>query len=233
MADMTGCIAKLLLVLAFVLGSFFQASEVLAQAAAELTIAKSPATNSHVALQPRTDHHRIHFLARAKNLKDTPCEAVVICTKSGIGPGLEIQRTNVFFTPTKNDQTFAIYIRTPKIQDSSVKYFLNVKLLNPWDMAYRYNENRDVRAAYRWEVVRDNQGKADVQGQQPGTTEEVEETVAKAVAEEHEGPNGVTITKMVLVYETRLFTLSVPDDFKFSIDTTNAGEVYNVARPLN
>lgn len=90
---------------------------------AELTFVESTTTLKHIAIQPRRDHHRIHFLLRARGLDDRRLYASVHCyLPDAEEPANKKSVHTVFFTPTTDNQLFAVYLRTPKFAHDTAEY---------------------------------------------------------------------------------------------------------------
>jgi|GEM_PF-7017575 len=189
-----------------------------------LTFAQSPQTSAHVTLQPQRDYHRVHFLVQAVDLRDIPCEAVLVCTESGINrPDNPISRSVVYFTPDKDNQTFSVHMRTPKITDRSVHYYLWVEVSKPWNQVSPAGST-----AYHWQVHRDERGAGRVIGQPPGTDEEIVQTFAIPIKDESDGE-----VRIRIVFQARSQTISVPAGFVFRIDNSATYRNHASVEPLN
>lgn len=134
----------------------------------------------------------------------------------------EIVRSIGYFMPNTNDQTFSVYLRTPKLFDRTAHYYLWVRVTDPWSTTVATE-----RTAYHWSVLRDQQGSGTVQGQAAGTTIELVEQVARAVPDD-----GDAATEFRIVFETRTRSIAVPEGFEFGV-VDAANEVYEIVRPLN
>jgi len=189
--------------------------------AGELAFQLSPQTGMHIALQPRADHHRIHFLVRTTNLAGGGCVARLICRTDDS----QTATSEVEFYPRNNLEVFAIYLRIPKVMRQSAYYMLFVDEV-------RNDDDTSDRASlsYYWRIVRDSSGTPTFEHPQPGETVEVVKPIRKVVPETNlQGE----IIQWKIVWEERSWIVQVPADFRFGIDTTNnARDAFDFARPI-
>lgn len=195
---------------------------------ASLAFAKSPNTNLHIALQPRADHHRIHFLIHARGLRMTRCVAKLVCDEN-VAENFESPMSvdAVHFTPDKDDQTFSIYLRTPKVSTKSLTYVLVVKPAPPWDRTVV----TEGIIAYKWTINRDADGTAEIVLPERGRVTEIMYPVHRAVPQDVE-VDGQIVTKWRVVAEVKTIQLAVPEEFTFAVNESDQG-IQDVVRPLN
>lgn len=127
------------------------------------------------------------------------------------------------FTPNKNDQTFSIFLRAPKILSRDVTYYVWLELF----------EHRRS-AVYRWTVARDGNGNASIQKPEAGAKIEIVYSVAQRLGVQRKDENGLIQEEFRIVFESRTFTMAIPDGFQFGIDQQHNGEsILDVVKALN
>lgn len=198
-------------------------SSVEAQPNSSLAFVESNQTQKHIAIQPRSGFHRVHFWVRAKDLKDVRCEAQILCTEGDLGLSPElVHKDTAYFTPSTNNQLLSFHLRTPKIIDQNLQYILLIEPSSPFDEKYH------AGAGFSWKIERDGSGKAKIIPQKPGQELIFTSRVGAAVPGSPQTPESITI-----VFETKTTSLTAPEGLKFGVDSSGQYEIDRVVKPLN
>jgi len=183
---------------------------------ATLSFIKSPTTGKHVALQPRDDHHRIQALVRVKGGGGQLFEAELACLSHG-----RFTSDMVKFYVLKSDQTWAIFLRTPKRPNESAQYTIEVRPAS---------DAGGKRLVYAWKIERMPDGTANIVKPPNGQTSQIPYVVSTPIP----GRKADGTIEWKIVSETKTILVTVPEEFDFGVDQQGSQKpVYVSADPVN
>ncbi|MCA9102921.1 MAG: hypothetical protein KDA63_17300 [Planctomycetales bacterium] len=124
----------------------------------------------------------------------------------------------MFFTPTANGQTFAVYLRAPKVIHEGAQYRLDVARASP------LGEPETVKSqalVFQWRVERPAGMPGKVVAPKPGQTFDAPDVVPVATGARDPVTDEI---EFVIRYETKTKVHVVPDGFIFDVDLVTNGE---------
>lgn len=104
-------------------------------------------TEKHIAVQPQTDYHRVHFHTRVENMRGKIAFARVRYQADGGDEAMIIRK----FRPSTNNEIWQMYFRVPRFGSTTAKYQIE---LGEFDLQ-KLNEF-DVLQTFGWEIPRNN-----------------------------------------------------------------------------